>query len=76
MTIEQLSEQLREYHGDVKQRLDALEIALHGEPGNEYSPGLHVQVQTLLGFRERVRFGVGAAWALLLTLVTVVWNRK
>jgi len=81
--ITQLREDLRGYHGDVKRRLDQVEDlakecheAIHGIAGNDNVPGLNVEIQGLRAFRERVRVGIGAAWALILTIVTVLWNRK
>ncbi|MGO9115741.1 MAG: hypothetical protein ACLP9L_41575 [Thermoguttaceae bacterium] len=81
--IRDLQTTIRDYHGDVKRRLDLAEdtirqhdLAINGIPGDDTVPGLNVEVQSLRGFRERVRFGVSAAWAALLTLATVVWQKK
>ena len=81
--IQALREDLRGYHNDVKRRMEVLEsevkehrIAIHGIPGDDTVPGLNVEVQSLRGFRERVRLGLGCAWALLTTLITIVWKGK
>lgn len=81
--IEQLRADLRGYHGDVKRRLDiaedeikTLRVAINGIPGDDTVPGLNCEVQGLRAFRERVRLGVGAAWALILTLITMKWSGK
>jgi hypothetical protein len=81
--ILQLREDLRGYHADVKRRLDLAEdqiktltVAINGIPGDDTVPGLNVEVQGLRAFRERVRLGVGAAWALILTLITIVWKGR
>jgi hypothetical protein len=73
---------IRDYHADVKRRLDLCEdavrrheIAISGIPGDDTVPGLNIEVQGLRQFRERVRLGVGAAWAALLTMATVLWKR-
>ncbi len=78
-----LREDLRGYHSDVKRRLDLVEdsvktlnVAINGIPGDDTVPGLNVEVQGLRAFRERVRLGVGAAWAALLTIATVVWQKR
>ena len=78
-----LREDLRNYHGDVKRRLELVEdrvqehhVAIHGIPGDDCVPGLNVEVQSLRGFRERVRFGVGAAWAALVTIACTLWSRR
>ena len=78
-----LREDLRGYHGDVKRRLDLVEdgmkrldVAVNGIPGDDTVPGLNVEVQGLRAFRERVRLGVGAAWAALLTIATVIWQKR
>ena len=80
--IRDLQETVKGYHGDVKRRLDLAEdtirkhdIAINGIAGDNTCPGLNLQVDSLLGFRERVRLGVGAAWAGLLTIATVLWKR-
>ena len=75
MTIDDISRQIRDYHEDVKTRVDALELAIHGRPEDELCPGLNVQVKALLAFRERVRLGLGAAWALMAAAIPVLWRR-
>ena len=81
--ITSLREDLRGYHSDVKRRLDLAEdqlkmltVAIVGIPGDDTAPGLNVEVQGLRAFRERVRLGVGAAWAALLTIATVLWQKR
>jgi hypothetical protein len=77
-----LRETIRDYHADVKRRLDLCEDqvrnhqeAIYGRAGDINVPGLNIEVERLLGFRERLRLGMGAAWAALLTLATIVWKR-
>ena len=81
--LNELRKDLRGYHDDVKRRLELVEDlakecheAIHGVAGNDNVPGLNVEVQGLRGFRERVRLGVGAAWAALLTIATIIWQRR
>ena len=83
MTLEELSRKLDGYHDDVKRRLELVEDqnrefhrAINGEAGNDAVPGLHVQVVGLIGFRERIRLGVGMAWALILTIITIIWKKS
>ncbi len=78
-----LREDLRGYHGDVKRRLDlaedeikTLKVAINGVPGDDTVPGLNVEVQGLRAFRERVRLGVGTAWAALLTIAVALWQGR
>ncbi len=74
---------VREYHGDVKRRLDIIEdevkdhrVAIYGVAGDDCRPGLNVEVQGLRGFRERFRLGLGAAWAGLVTIACTLWARR
>ena len=80
--LRDLQDTIKGYHGDVKRRLDLCEdrikehhVAIHGIPGDDTVPGLNVEVQSLRGFRERIRLGLGAAWAAVLTLATIAWKR-
>jgi hypothetical protein len=81
--LRNLREAIGGYHADVKRRLDLAEntirehhVAIHGIAGDVNVPGLNLEVQSLLGFRERVRLGVGAAWAALVTIGCTLWARK
>jgi len=86
MTQEQyheLRESLREYHGDVKRRLELCEnqchehhVAIHGMAGDDQVPGLNLLVQECRKFQERLRLGMGAAWAALVTIACTIWARK
>jgi hypothetical protein len=81
--ITNLTATVRDYHSDVKRRLDLAEdtirkhdVAINGIAGDDMVPGLNLQVQSLRAFRERVRFGVGAAWAALVTIGCTLWQRR
>jgi hypothetical protein len=76
MTVDDLSAKLDAYHGDVKEILNRHDVAINGIPGDDTCPGLNLEVQGLRAFRERVRLGVGAAWAAILTGATILWSKK
>jgi hypothetical protein len=78
-----LKESLREYHADVKRRLNLAEdtlrehhVAIHGRAGDDRMPGLNLLVQENRKFAERLRLGMGAAWAALVTIACALWGRR
>ena len=80
---QELRQAIRDYHDDVKRRLELMEdqgrehhVAIHGIAGDDTAPGLNVEVQALRGFHDRVRVGLGGAWAALLAIGSVLWARR
>ena len=55
--IGQLREDLRSYHGTIKDELVELRQAIYGVAGDDTRPGINVEVQSLRAFRD------ASAWA-------------
>jgi len=79
---QELRQAIRDYHDDVKRRLELMEdqgrehhVAIHGIAGDDRVPGLNLSVQELRKFQERIRLGMGAAWAALVTIACTFWQR-
>jgi hypothetical protein len=80
--FEALRGDLANYHAETRSRFDLLEaksdrhdIAINGVAGDDTCPGLNVHVNSLLGSRERMRAGIGLAWAALMTIACTLWKK-